>query len=68
MRNKLRTTAVAVVASVCVAMSAGVAQADGGAAVGKGDANGEVIGFKGATTQGLISDHSEGGKFGALWW
>lgn len=68
MRNKVRTTAVAVLASVCVAMSAGVALADGGAAVGKGYANGEVIAFKGATTQGLVSDHSEGGKFGALWW
>jgi len=67
-RNKVRTTAVAVLASVCVAMSAGVALADGGAAVGKGYANGEVIAFKGATTQGLVSDHSEGGKFGALWW
>jgi len=67
-RNKLRTTAIAVVASVCVAMSAGVAVADGGAAFGKGNANGEVIAFKGATTQGLVSDHSEGGKFGALWW
>jgi len=67
-RNKLRTTAVAVVASVCFALSGGDARAEGGGAVGMGDANGEVIGFKGATTQGLISDHSEGGKFGALWW
>ncbi|QMU72054.1 hypothetical protein [Streptacidiphilus sp. P02-A3a] len=81
MRSNLRTSVVAAVATLCVAMSAGIAVADdcapwdhdqpvvtqGGAAFGAGTANGDVVAYRGPSGEALIGHHSEAGV-GAIHW
>lgn len=80
MRSNLRTSVVAVVATLCVAMSAGTAVADcgpwdhdqpvithGGAAFGAGTANSDIVAYRGPSGEALLGHHSEAGA-GAIRW
>ena len=82
MRINLRTSVVAAVATLCVAMSAGTAVADcgtpwehdhpvvtdGGVAFGAGTANSDVVAYNGPSGHALLGHHSEAGAGAIGWW
>ena len=79
MRNNLRTSVVAAVATVCVAMSAGTALADcatpwsppmtstDGAAVGAGTANDDLVAYNGPSGNAVLGHHNIAGAGAARW-
>ena len=82
MRINVRTSVVAAVATLCVAMSAGTAFADcgtpwgndqpvvsnGGAVFGAGTANSDVVAYDGPSGHALLGHHSMAGAGAARWW
>ena len=81
MRINVRTSVVAAVATLCVAMSAGTAFADcapqggsqpvvsnGGAVFGAGTANADVVAYSGPSGHALLAHHSIAGAGAARWW
>jgi len=79
-RSNLRTSVVAAVATLCVAMSAGSAFADcgpwdhdqpvvtqDGAAFGAGTANSDIVAYRGPSGDVLLGHHYEAGV-GAIHW
>ncbi|QMU78620.1 hypothetical protein GXW83_25855 [Streptacidiphilus sp. PB12-B1b] len=75
MRTNLRTSVVAVMATLCVAMGAGTALADcvpslptvtsGGAVFGAAAANGDGVAYDGPSGHAVLVHHSVAGVFAA---